>query len=235
MVANEQERQNGKTAGDEIVADAAREFDRPVNPELPEERERRFQSPGFARMKLSMSREDREVMDRVHAVVNRQIDERFADAFAIMHELYDRVRDRETDEVTGADLFDDFDLPIWRRSPSGMYVEDWSRLSAKEREHYLYLITTRLFEWTQQQAESWAEAMFAKAKWEMSFAAGYESLEGGKPTIGDRENRGRLESQEDRYYAIYVTYLSRKADGVVRSMELLSQRLKDVHVSNGAR
>lgn len=233
MVDRDQERQNGRTAGEEIIAEHAKEVDETAKVELPDERQRRFRTPGFARMRLSMNNEDRETMARVHSLVNQKIDERFADAFAIMHELYDLVRERVV--VNGKVVVDDYGLPEWRRSPSGMYVEDWSKLSSREREHYLYLITTRLFEWSQRQAEDWAEAMFAKAQWESMFAAGYESLEGSKPTIGDRENRARLESQEARYFAIYVTYLSRKADSLVKSMELLSQRLKDVHVSNGSR
>jgi len=231
MVDKDQRRQSGKTGGDEIVEEASKDLDQALNVELPEERERRFRSPGFARMKLGLSQEDREVMDRVHGLVNQRIDTVFADAFAIMHELFDLVRERVPEDGG----IDEFGLPVWKRTESGMFMEDWSRLTSRQREHYLYLITTRLFEWTQQQTESWAEAMFAKAAWEASFSAGYESLDGSKPTIGDREARGRLQSLEDKYYAIFVTYLSRKADAVVKTMELLGQRLKDVHVSNGAR
>lgn len=233
MVDRDQERSNGRTAGEEIIADHVKEADDTTAVELPDERQRRFVTPGFSRMRLGMSPEDRATMDRVHAVVNQKIDERYADAFAIKHELYDHVRERLV--VDGRVVVDEFGLPEWKRSPSGMYVEDWSRLTSRNREHYLYLITTRLFEWGQRQAEDWAEAMFAKAQWEAAFAAGYESLEGSKPTIGDRENRARTESKEARYFAIYVTYLSRKVDSLVKSMELLAQRLKDVHVSNGSR
>lgn len=233
MVDRNQERRSGMTAGEEIVAEHAKEFDETTSVEIPDERQRRFKSPGFARMRMGMSPEDRMVMDRVHSVVNTKIDDRYADAFAIMHELYDLVRERVV--VGGKVQVDDYGLPEWKRTPTGMYVEDWSRLTGHDRERFLYLITTRLFEWGQRQSEDWAEAMFAKAQWEARFAVGYESLEGSKPTIGDRENRARVESEEARYFAIYVTYLSRKADSVVKSMELLAQRLKDVHVSNGSR
>ena len=233
MVAENQDRANGRTAGEEIARDMVREADETTSLELPDERQRRFRTPGFSRMRTTWRGDDGLMVEAVHATVNRMIDNHFADAFSIMHDLHSLVREQELEG--GVLKTDDFGWPVWRRTATGMYVEDWSRITTGQREHFLYLITTRLFEWQQNAAEKWAEAMFAKAIWEQKFSEGYESLEGAKPTIGDREARGKLHSQEDRYFAIFVTYLSRKADAVVRSMELLSQRLKDVHVSNGVR
>jgi hypothetical protein len=37
-----------------------------------------------------------------------------------------------------------------------------------------------------------------------------------------------MEAADERYFAIFESVLSRKADAIVRSMERLSQRLKDV-------
>lgn len=234
MVARDQERANGRTAGEEIVKDRLAEFETPAAAELPDERERKFKTPGFARMRLTMSRDDRAVIDRAHVMVDQIIEDVFSDAFAIMHELYDLVREPVL-QPDGTPLTDDFGLPVWKRTRTGLYVEDWNKLTTRQREHFLYMITTRLFEWGQNKERLWAEAMFFKGKWRDSFSSGYESLENPKATINDREARAQLDSQEEYYFAIFTSYLSRKADSAVRSLELLSQRLKDVHVSNGVR
>lgn len=235
MVAKDQSRANGKTAGEEIVKELSEEFEQPASVELPDERERKFKSPGFSRMRTEWRGEDAAMMGAVHAAIDRLIENSFEDAFAIMHEVYDTVREPVLDPQTGEPQRDAYGLTVWKQTPTGLYEEDWSRLTYKQRERFLYLITTRLFEWTQRAAASWAEAMFAKAKWEDAFSLGYESLDNPKATIGDREARAKVASRDDRYFAIYMSYYSKKADSIVRSLELLSQRLKDVHVSNGSR
>jgi hypothetical protein len=98
-------------------------------------------------------------------------------------------------------------------------------LTDRRREHFLHQISAHLFEWEQASQDLWGEAMFAKAAWEERFAWGYTTSEG--KTIDDRTQRARQASQEERYFAIYRTLLSRKADALVRSMQLINQRLKD--------
>jgi hypothetical protein len=234
MVDRNQERANGRTAGDDIAREAMRDFDKTTEVELPEERARRFRTAGFSRMPTSWEGADATTMHAVHHQVTKLIDENFEDAFLLMYEIFDIVREVETDDKGEAKL-DEHDLPIWRKTVTGRPVESWENLTFKQRERFIFQINTRLMDWRLRASELWAEAMFSKAKWEDEFSIGYEELEGSKPTIGDREARGRLASRESRYFAIYASYLSRKADAVVSVMEQLSQRLKDVHVSNGSR
>lgn len=223
-------RASGKTPAEEAVEEAAKNADTPAEPELPDERARRFKTPGFSRMTLEWRGDDAKVMALVKNRVNTLIGEQFTDAFDIMHAFYELVR--EPVRLDGEIQRDGFGFTVWQRTPTGGYVENWDRINHRERERFLYLITTRLFDWQQRAADAWAEAMMSKAIWEEEFATAFESLppvSATRPTIQDRENRGRKGSAEARYFAIMWSYYSRKADGICRAMELLSQRLKDVH------
>lgn len=219
---------NEKTQA-EVVKEVSEEADKPTTVELPDERERKFKTPGFSRMRTDWHGDDATMMSSIRLVVDQQIARNFQDAYALMHEIYDLVRTAEVDPETGEERVDPYGWPIWRRTPSGSFEEDWSRLTHKERERFLYQITTRLFAWEQAAADAWGESMFAKALWEDQFSIGYESPPAtkSKDTIEGRTARGRLESREERYFAIFKAYYSRRADAIVRTMTLLGQRLKD--------
>lgn len=228
-------RASGKTTSEEITKEVAKTADDPIEPELPEEREKSFQTPGFSRLRLNWHGPDAQMIATMHDVVDRKLAENFPDAIEIRYEIYNLVRKKERNP-DGSIAKDAHGLEIWSRNAMGGYIEDWNLLNFRERERFLFLITTRIFDWEQAAAGAWAEAMMSKAIWEESFAAGFESLppvSATRPTVDDRTQRGRLESKEDRYFAIYCTYYSRKAEALVRNMNLLAQRLKDVHVVNG--
>lgn len=228
-------RASGRTAGEEVTKEVSEEADKPMEVELPEEREKSFQTPGFSRFRMNWHGDDAKMIATMHTVVDQRLNEHFEEAYTIMYEIYDLVRKKATD-ANGNVLTDMHGLPLWQRNASGNFEENWDALNYRQRERFLFLITTRLFEWEQAAAGAWAEAMMSKAIWEESFAQGFESLppvSATRPTVDDRTNRGRLESREDRYFAIYATYYSRKADALVRNMGLIAQRLKDVHVVNG--
>jgi hypothetical protein len=217
-------RKSGKTTAEEVTKEECTEekLTEPlgtVGMEVEPHRDRLVR-PYFQRMRTEWNSDQKMVLQRVHHRVEKQIQEVFAEAFDIMIELYDVVRTR----VVDVDADD-----VWEKTSSGAYREDWGKLTHKQRERFLFLITTRLFTWEQQAAGLNFEAVFAKAEWEQSFATGYESLPGTRPTIEDRTSRARLTSQDDYYFALMRTYFSRRADAVVRSMSGLAQRLKDVH------
>lgn len=233
MVDQNQERPStGDTAGDEATRDEARQFVEPAVVQLPEERARKFRTTGFSRMRTDWQGDDKVTVNRVQLKVESTFQDLFGEAHVLLYEVYATVREVVLDNNDEPQLGQD-GLPLWRRNSTGSFVEDWTKLTGRERERFLFLITTQLFGWEQTAADIWGEAMFAKALWEDSFSIGYESLPGTKPTIDDRTARARLESRDDKYFALYVSWLSRKADALVRTMTLLSQRLKDVH-TNGA-
>lgn len=218
-------RKSGKTTSEEMTKEVAKEFDRPlVDPDI-EGDSPRFKRPYFQRLRTDWDSEQKIILQRVHGKVEKEIRVLFSEAFDIMYELYAVVRTSNDDEEAE---------DPWLKNEYGSYVEDWGKLNHKQRERFLFLITTRLFTWEQQAASLNFDALFAKAEWEQSFATGFESLppiSSTRPTVDDRTHRGRLHSQDDYYFALIRTYFSRRADAVVRSMSAISQRIKDVHMA----
>lgn len=227
MVARDNIRAHGQTTAEDEVREATKDADNlpEVDPPKPLNLTRAFQ-----RMKTDWTGDDRDIINRVKHDLDEIIMEQFADAFAIMFDIYALVRKPVMSEE-GEITVDLQGFPEWERNRDGSIVEDWDKLNSKSREKFLYQIITRMFEWEQTAAGAWGEALFAKTQWEEAFATGFESITNSKATIQDRDARGRRLSAEHRYLAVYKAYLSRKADAVVRSMGALSQRLKDIHVN----
>lgn len=225
MVAQDTRRANGRTVAEEATREVAKTADDPVDVQLPEERRVQFERTGFARMKLEWDPDDQIMMGKIHRAVDRMVDENFGDLLVTMYEIYDRVREPiETPE--GKD---------WKRNPTGSYVEDWSVFTGKERTNLIYRLQMSIVDWTRRSEEVRAEALFAKANWEEAFAIGFESLKSTRSTVQDRENRARLESRQQRYFALYINYYSRVVEGYVRNMESLLLRVSQIHQAASGR
>lgn len=209
---------------DEVLDEVKKDADEPAKVEIPEERNFTFRTPGFSRMRFEWRTEDHMIVTTAQQAVERRIIDLFPDAYQVMYEVYEVVRTQMEDQQ-GNPLFDNLKLPIWKRKPSGAWEEDFTKLSLKQKEHFLFKITTNLFAWEQQAADLWGEAMFAKAQWEERFAIAFDAPMSG--TVDDRRAAGNIDAAEERYFAIFLSLLSRKADAVVRSLALLGQRLKD--------
>lgn len=70
--------------------------------------------------------------------------------------------------------------------------------------------------------------MFSKAQWEERFALAFnDTTAGGRKTDEAMTQKARAGSRDERYFAIFESLYSRKADALVRSLERLGQRLKD--------
>lgn len=218
-------RASGDSAAQEEAAKSAEEATAPMRTEeLPEEREEWFRAPGFRRMKVAWEGEDATILRRAQNAIDRRVWEIFEDALVIMNDLYTVVRKQVTNEH-GEQVMDIFGLPVWEKTPTGQYIEDWTLLTTRQREHFLFQITTRLFDWEQRAADLWTEAMFAKGMFTERFAIEFDAPVHG--TIDDRNARGNVEAAEDRYFAILNAAVSRKADALVRTMTNLQLRLKD--------
>ncbi len=183
-----------------------------------------FSTPGFARMRTEWRGPEGEVVRGAIRAVDDRIVETFADAYALMHEVFEVVRQPQVN-LDGEAIVDRFGFPVWKRTPAGGWVEDWTQLTPRQRENFLFQITTRLFDWEQRAADIWGEAMFARVQWEEQFAIKFDAPMSG--TEADRTAVGRTGSIDERYFALYVSLYSRKADALVRTMSLLGQRLKD--------
>lgn len=240
MVAQNTPRASGKTGGEEMArqeSQAALELVRddgdlaasggPV--ERPEDVHTSL-TPTLHRMRTDWNSSDREIIAQMRHAVDGIVKERFADLFELMYQVYLLVREPDVDITSGEIKVDEWGLPEWRRNSRGAYVEDWSRMTGREREDYLYRITTGLFAWEQRAADLWGEALFSKAAFEEAFSHGYEQLGNPRATIEDRTARARILAAEHRYRAVYLSYLSKRADAVVRAADRLGQRIKDIHV-----
>lgn len=206
------------------VDEAAAEADSVAEARVDPEETRETKTPGFFRMRVEWNPHDASILEAVKDHVDTQIVKTFTDAYEIINTVYGLVRDPEVDEKTGEISTDRFGYPVWKRKPTGEFIEDFTRLTEAEREDLLFRITTRLFDWKQRQADMWGDAMFAKAQWEEAMAIGFDAPQ-GRHTVDDRTQKGRLYSREERYFAIFQSVLSRRADAVVSSMESLALRL----------
>lgn len=231
MTERKNMRASGRSANEEVTREEAKGLEEQHEPQLPDERKRRFATAGFSRMKTDWNAEQGQFVRIMHRSIEAQLRNDFADAFALQEELYYVVRDPVM--VDGEALINPDGSVEWKRHPgTGDFVEDWGRLSVQQRERFLYQITTRMFAWEQVAADAWAESMYAKVMWEQQFSQGYDDLpEGSKDTIEGRTARAKLVAGEDQFFAIFKTAYSRKAESVVRSMERFGQRLKDIHTA----
>jgi hypothetical protein len=215
---------NGDPPVEKVITDLSKENEQLVDIKLPDEESVKWRTPGFQRMRIEWRGEDRVIVDRVKSVVETRIQREFEDAYRLLFDIYETVREQETDEH-GQFIKDGFGHPVWKRDHNGQYVENFNALGIKEKERLMFSLTTSLFFWQQLAADAWGEAMFAKAAWEERFSIGYDTPRSG--TIDDRTAKGRLDAREERYFAVMMSWYSRKADSLVSSMLLLSQRIKD--------
>lgn len=213
---------------EEVIKDESREADKTMAVEMHDDKTRHFRRLGLSRMKREWDQDEALEMIGIHKIVDDFMMKNFGDAFLIINDIYEVVRKPAYNQETGEVLKDRYGFALWQRTPSGTFIEDYSRLTHRQMQDYLFQITTSLFAWKQKQAELWGEAMLAKAVWEESFSLAYDDSKG--KTVEDRTQKARLGSREDRYFGILQAMISRKADNLVDSLELLSQRLKDIVV-----
>jgi hypothetical protein len=217
--------QSGLTAAEEAARDASVESDKPID--IPDEPSPRFRTPGFHRMRLNWNGPEAHLLYGAQQAVGERILETFRDAYDVMNSVYEVVRTPVIDPVTEEPERDSFGFVVWKQSVSGSYEEDFTKLTKRERDHFLLLITTRAFAWEQYAADAWAEAMFAKALWEERYAIDYSKVMASRATMGDREAMAAEGAADERYFAVFVSYYSRKADAIVRTMNNLAARLRD--------
>lgn len=238
-------RASGKTPADEIAQNEAQNTLSPVEPDgdpveggltggatTRPEGVHMSMTPAFSRMRTDWNSPDRDVIVQMRSGADTKIRDQFGEIHDIMYEIYDIVRNKIVNTATGEVTTDPYGVPEWEKVPgTNSYYEDWTRLGYKEREMLLFKITTGIFRWSQRAADIWGEAMFARAQFEEAFAHGYEDIKSDKATIDDRTARARKLSAEYRFFSVYASLVSRKADAIVRAAELLGQRLKDVSAS----
>lgn len=193
-------------------------------PDIPPDRTRQFQHVNFSRMRTSWLDSDQVKVEEMGRRADQVLNECFPEAWRLIESIFLIVREPEASPFGEGPLRDPLGRIRWKRDDRGAVIEDWSRLGDKERSNILDQLTVYLVEWEQQAAAMWGSAMFAKGIWEETFAFGYTSPR-GQLTIDDRTQRGHLVSIEERYFAIFESILSRRADALVRSLTRIYNRL----------
>jgi YD repeat-containing protein len=197
----------------------------PAEPDIPPDRTRRFTHVNFSRMRTEWKPEDKIKLQEVGRLADVALARAFPEAVWLLERLYGIVREKLVTS-DGVVVKDTAGRTRWKRDENGFMIEHWDRLGDAQREEILDELTVHLVEWAQQAAVMWGSAMFAKGIWEEKFAWGYTTYEApGRKTIDDRTQAGHLASMEERYFSIFQSMLSRRADALVRSLERLYDRL----------
>jgi hypothetical protein len=189
----------------------------PLEASVRGDRATRLTQPNWSRMRRSWNAEDRYAIDEIMAATDKIIRDTFPVAFALMDKIYRAARFAKADKATGLKLTGPEGGPVWEMDQDGLPVEDWTRIGDKDRDDWLWIITTHLFEWEQQQARMWGTSMYAKGKWEEVFSNAFQSGNAGS-TVDDKTQYGQSSAMESRYFAIFQGLLSRRSDALVRSM-----------------
>jgi hypothetical protein len=195
----------------------------PAEPDIPPDRTRQFSHVNFSRMRTDWRPPDKIKMSEIGRLADDILATCFPDAYWLIERLYAVVREPVV-LTTGEKMQDLAGHTRWKRNDLGFYIEDWSRLGDRERNDFLHELTIHMFEWRQQAAVMWGSAMFAKGIWEQAFAYGYTTAQlpgSGRLTVDDKTQAGHLEGMEDRYFAIFQSVLSRRADALIKSLERL--------------
>ena len=189
----------------------------------------RFAYTTFSRMRRSWIGDDLTALMDIDDLTAKVIDAEFAGPLALIKRMRRAVRvpvvkDDGTGEIEYAN-----GEPVWRRDEDGLPVEEWTALSKDDREAYLFTITTNFMEWQRSRVRFWRRAMISKAMWEEVFAKAFHGMPGvaisGKPTIPDRTQIGHSFSIEERYFAVLQSSISKEADAILKSMEVLQTML----------
>jgi hypothetical protein len=199
----------GDTAEDPLAAD------------LPVDRTRQFTHASFSRMRTGWVGDDRDKVLELEALATDMVKNRFAVAFAVIERIRRMVRTQAVSDDGEYRAYSD-GTPVWEKDELGVPVEDWGLISDRDRRNLLGTIMTHMFEWELEAANLWADAMYSKGIWEEAFAQGFTAIPpavvSGKPTVDDRTQWGHQNAAQERYFALFQSSLSRKAEGILRVM-----------------
>ena len=221
-------RASGRTPGEDEAKKQSEEFEATPGDKVEEPLSL---TRAFRRMRTDWNSPDRAFLDQIQAEVDSKIIDDFGQAFRIQFDIYSIVCDPVIDEKTGEVKLDKHGLPLWQTTPEGHQIEHWERITKAEADKLQYAIITKMFDWQQKRADIWGEAMFAKARWEEAYATAFDTANvKGKDTVEARNAVANRSAADHRYFAVLRSVYSKKADAIVYSLELLSQRLKDLTV-----
>lgn len=201
----------------------------PDEADIEPDRTREMTHTSFSRMRTGWKGDDRDTVQELEALAESIVQNRFPVAFAVQERIRRLVREPAVDG-NGVALAYPNGTPVWQKDELGAPVENWDLLNDRERSSLLDTITTHMFEWQLDASALWTEAMYAKAIWQETFARGFTAMPSqqvsGKPTVTDKEQWGHKNAAEERYFSLFRSGISRRAEGLVKAMEMLERRLQ---------
>src|SRR5260370_11588093 len=129
------------------------------------DRTRMFTHVNFSRMRTAWAGNDLIIIEEIRRQSEDLIFRRFVAAFELMDRIYQCVRFRAADS-DGEPLKDRRGHQVWEVNEIGFPREDWTRVTDADRFSWIHEITVHLFEWEQDAAILWGDAMFAKGIWQ---------------------------------------------------------------------
>lgn len=233
MVASATQRLHGQTGAEEEAKDSASELDKQVDQTKAAKDVLKTLNltRGFQRMKMDLQGTERDVVNSMMAQMEKVIHEEYAEEFAIMNDLHWEVREPVVDKETGEVQYDQWGFPEYEKAPDGSYIEDWSRLTQKQIKHFIFRIINSTYAGEQRSADAWGRALLAKTRYEEAFAVAFDNHPNAKATNEVRHEHAESTAIDYKYYAVLQTWYSRKAEGIVKRLDILHQRMKDSLVS----
>jgi hypothetical protein len=231
MVASATERLHGQTGAEEHAKEAAGEVNKTVDAtaEAKDVLKNLNLTRGFQRMKLDLQGSERDVLNSMMMNMEKLVREEFAEEYAIMNDLHWEVREQVI--LDGEPQFDQWGYPEYVKNPDGSYAEDWSRLTQKQIKHFIFRIINATYAGEQKSANAWGRALLAKTRYEEAFAVQFDNHPNPKATNEVRKEHAESTAIDYKYYAVLQTWYSRKAEGIVKRLDILHQRMKDSLVS----
>ena len=223
-------RASGLSAGEESAKEEAKIlFDLPIDKgEMPLEdpiHDRKWRTPGFQRMRFDWDDEADIQVTAALRKLDEDLKEDFPEVFELLDSIRDLIREKVVDPATGEIMLGEDGKPLWLKTSTGHYVEDYTKLTLRVRENLLFKITFLLPKWDQLSQNIWLESMFARVAWEERYAIAYNGPYG--KTMGEREAAGKRDAIDERYFAVILAAYSRKSASLVYEVRQIASRLEN--------
>lgn len=168
------------------------------------------------RIRIEMSDEDRQALDRVKGQIDSDIAHQYAQVFAIEQRLLESVRVQRPDGT-------------FVRNPDGTFVEDWSKVTIPEMERFLQEASAWAFFSSQQAIDAYAEAVFTKYLYDDAYDEEYSRQLRG--TINDKVAVAKRRTQDERWLALYKSLYHKRAQEVVKRLDEHVRRVERIYTS----
>lgn len=171
----------------------------------------------FSRLEFKWRDSDERVLNQVRAATNAMYVKLFAEAFAVVDDLYAAIRKPKFNDH-GVVVVDSEGRMVWEVDEhTGQPLEDWESLDGLDIERCLFRLARLRMNVAAQVNELLMEAMFAKKIHTDTYDDAYVAMLDG--TIQDRTSKANRKSREDNYHAFFRYVLWSQGDAFLRELK----------------